>query len=170
MHKNTGGDTMKRTIAIIAVLLPIAIVVILLITQNMDNTYSDNQEDKNTMVEKTDHNLHFTLEEIDKKNNADGTNFKYTITNEGDKEQKLSFTTSQRYEYEISNKNEEVIHKYADGMAFMQVLKDVAISPGEALSYDITTPQLDEGAYTLTIFSVAQNKRETSKLSINFLE
>lgn len=111
--------------------------------------------------------LSFSLEKIVTNADTDKKVFKYTIKNETDKEQKLSYTTSQRYDYEIKNEDEEIIFKYSKERIFMQVLGDVILSPNEEKSYEISIPPLDEGKYTLTVFATARHLAQSRK-SIQF--
>jgi len=87
---------------------------------------------------------------------AEDTVYEFTITNESEEEKELSFTTSQRYEYELRDQTNELVKRYSDDMAFMQVLEDIKLPPGEELSYKLKLPALEPGDYTLTAFSVAK--------------
>jgi len=87
---------------------------------------------------------------------AENTVYAFTITNENDEEKELSFTTSQRYEYELRDQDDELIKRFSDDMAFMQVLEDIPLPPGEELSYELKLPSLEPGKYTLTAHSVAK--------------
>ncbi|WP_100010149.1 BsuPI-related putative proteinase inhibitor [Lentibacillus sediminis] len=86
----------------------------------------------------------------------ENTVYEFTITNESDREKELSFTTSQRYEYELRNKENELIQRFSDGKAFMQVLGNEELAPGDQLSYELKLPPLEIGEYTLTAYSVAR--------------
>ena len=77
---------------------------------------------------------------------AEDTVYEFTITNESEEEKELSFTTSQRYEYELRDQTNELVKRYSDDMAFMQVLEDIKLQ----------LPALEPGDYTLTAFSVAK--------------
>jgi len=87
---------------------------------------------------------------------AEQTVYEFSITNESGEDKELSFTTSQRYEYEL-NQDNELIKRFSDDMAFMQVLEDINLPPGESLSYELKLPELEPGEYTLTAYSVAKN-------------
>lgn len=87
---------------------------------------------------------------------AEKTVYEFTITNERDEEKVLSFTTSQRYEYELRDQDNQLVKRFSDGMAFMQVLEDINLPPGESLSYELKLPELEPGAYSLTAYSVAK--------------
>jgi copper(I)-binding protein len=87
---------------------------------------------------------------------AENTVYEFTITNESDEDKELSFTTSQRYEYELRDQDNELVKRFSDDMAFMQVLEDINLPPGESLSYELKLPELEPGTYTLTAYSVAK--------------
>ncbi|GAB3056177.1 BsuPI-related putative proteinase inhibitor [Virgibacillus ainsalahensis] len=114
-------------------------------------------EERN-MEEITENGLKFSLQMKEEAADA-GKTFTYTVTNVSDDEVKLSFTTSQRYEYELSDE-EGVIERFSDGRAFMQVLADITLAPGEALDYDMSLPSLEPGTYTLTVFLTAKDMAE----------
>ena len=88
---------------------------------------------------------------------AENTVYEFTIRNERDEEKELSFTTSQRYEYELRDAEDELVKRFSDGMAFMQVLEDIELPSGEELNYELALPSLDPGEYTLTAYSVAED-------------
>jgi copper(I)-binding protein len=88
---------------------------------------------------------------------AEDTVYEFTIMNESDEEKELSFTTSQRYEYELRDEEKELVTRFSDDMAFMQVLEDVELPPGEELNYELKLPTLGPGEYTLTAYSVAED-------------
>ncbi|WP_217586463.1 BsuPI-related putative proteinase inhibitor [Lentibacillus saliphilus] len=91
----------------------------------------------------------------------------YSIENTGNNTITLHFTTSQLYDYEITDANQNLVYKYSDGKRFLQVLKDERIEPGESLEYEIMLPKLEKGRYTLVVYSAAKdlaNSRETLEL------
>jgi len=88
---------------------------------------------------------------------AENTVYEFTIMNESDEEKELSFTTSQRYEYELRDEEKELVMRFSDDMAFMQVLEDIELPPGEELNYELKLPSLNPGEYTLTAYSAAED-------------
>ncbi|AXI10576.1 hypothetical protein CV093_18615 [Oceanobacillus sp. 143] len=132
----------------------------LLVNQSneQDNNEVQNEGDDPVNQPKVtaDNGLTFELVEVE----GNGKAFKYTVTNEGSKEIKLSFTTSQRYEYELRNITEGTTTKYSNGRAFMQVLGDTKLAPGKSVSYDISLPTLKPGEYQLTVYLVAKDMSE----------
>jgi hypothetical protein len=98
---------------------------------------------------------------------ADSTNankqFKYTVKNKGTRNQNLSFTTSQRYDYVLSSKEHGLIKRYSEGRNFLQVLGDIRLAPKEEVSYNISLPSLEKGNYNLTVYLVASGINDPSK-------
>ncbi|MFA1820390.1 BsuPI-related putative proteinase inhibitor [Virgibacillus oceani] len=99
---------------------------------------------------------------------AENTVYEFTIKNESDEKKELSFTTSQRYEYELRDAENELVKRFSDGMAFMQVLEDIELPPGEELNYELALPSLDPGEYTLTAYSVAEGLSE-NQVTVTFV-
>ncbi|MFD1039635.1 BsuPI-related putative proteinase inhibitor [Virgibacillus byunsanensis] len=112
-----------------------------------------------------ENSLSFFLQEV-KDSNADKT-FRYTVINEGNQVQKLSFNTSQRYEYELFSKEHGLVERYSDGKMFLQVLQDIMLAPKEKLTYDISFSSLEKGEYSLTVFLTARGLSH-SKRTITF--
>eukprot|EP00130_Batrachochytrium_dendrobatidis_P008489 XP_006683364.1 hypothetical protein BATDEDRAFT_93129 [Batrachochytrium dendrobatidis JAM81] len=127
---------------------------------NQDNNEEQNEGDDpvNQQTVKADNGLTFELAEAEAADN--GKAFHYTVTNDSAEEIELSFTTSQRYEYELRNITEGTTTKYSDGRAFMQVLGDTKLAPGESVAYDISLSSLKPGEYQLTVYLVAKNMSE----------
>lgn len=105
--------------------------------------------------------LKFTLEKAKSKGST-SRNYIYTISNEGNKTVTLSFSTSQRYDYELKNKAKERITRFSHGRAFMQVIGEEKLAPGESVSYDIALKNLEPGEYELTVYSVAKGVDESA--------
>ncbi|WP_165769014.1 BsuPI-related putative proteinase inhibitor [Virgibacillus profundi] len=134
--------------------------------QERNNETNEESEEVNEEPKEEDDNveekdLTFSLEEVNSGNSS--KEFNYIVKNEGADEVELSFNTSQRYEYELSSKEEGVIKRYSDGKAFMQVLKDIKLAPGEELSYDISLSSLNAGEYTLRVFLTARDMSKSEK-------
>lgn len=141
-----------------------------------DNVKEENEDilkDKDTLRKKfkpdkskkgldMDDELSFSLEAI-----SEGMNYQYIVKNTGDEPVTLEFTTSQQYDYEITDKNNEVVYRFSDGRSFMQVLRDVTLEPGEEMTFDIELPELEPGDYTLTMYITARELPH-SKQSIEF--
>lgn len=126
-----------------------------------DDLNPDKSKDKNQS------NIELSLEEdkesVEKK-------FKLIAENTSDQPQTLSFGTSQRYDYEIFNEAGEMVHHYADGKSFLQVVEEVDLEVGEKIDYEITLPSLEAGDYTLVVYfggSTGSVQREVAEFSID---
>lgn len=121
-----------------------------------DETSTDNGDDRSgrEAAEISEDGITYALNPVTI--SQENTVYEFTITNENDSKKELSFTTSQRYEYELRNKENELIQRFSDGKAFMQVLGNEELAPGDKLSYELKLPPLEFGEYTLTAYSVAR--------------
>lgn len=80
--------------------------------------------------------------------------FHYEVKNQTEQEVTLEFTSSQRYDYSVKNKDGEEIFLFSSTAAFLQALGEVTIKQGETLSYviDLKRLSLEKGDYTLTVW------------------
>ncbi|MEH7443047.1 BsuPI-related putative proteinase inhibitor [Bacillus sp. JJ1122] len=80
--------------------------------------------------------------------------FQYEVKNQTEQEVTLEFTSSQRYDYSVKNKDGEEIFLFSSTAAFLQALGEVTIKQGETLSYviDLKKLSLEKGKYTLTVW------------------
>jgi hypothetical protein len=122
--------------------------------QRFDPNQSLNKGGENGLV--------FSLVEAADSKNAK-KQFKYTVKNKGTRNQNLSFTTSQRYDYELSSKEHGLIERYSEGKNFLQVLGDIRLAPGDEVSYNISLPSLEKGNYILRIYLVASGINGSNK-------
>lgn len=53
------------------------------------------------------------------------------VTNAGDRPVELTFPTSQRYDFEVESGGGERIWRWSDGRAFLQVVTEAVLEPGE---------------------------------------
>ncbi|MDQ0232277.1 BsuPI-related putative proteinase inhibitor [Metabacillus malikii] len=85
--------------------------------------------------------------------------FIMTIANQSTAEQKLEFTSSQKYEIVVKNSNNEVVYKYSDGKMFAQVLDTVSIQPEEEIIWEEmwTNHHLSEGKYSVDLTILAKD-------------
>ncbi|MFD2044473.1 BsuPI-related putative proteinase inhibitor [Ornithinibacillus salinisoli] len=180
----------KKILGFVFILLMVAIAVILLLLQvftegkdnNAEREEIEEQDEEgkqlfkrkktgqkfNPEISTKDHSLDFSLTEIE--NYSEVKTFSYVVTNKGTKPEKILFPTSQRYEYEISGEGKGIIYRFSDGRAFMQVLKEIILSPDEELAFEITLPKLEQGEYKLDIFLTAKgigNSRIIKRFTIN---
>ncbi|WP_010173313.1 BsuPI-related putative proteinase inhibitor [Bacillus coahuilensis] len=75
----------------------------------------------------------------------------YTVKNQTEDEIPLSFTSSQRYDFELTNETGEVVYLHSSVTSYLQQLGEETIAQGEMLEYpiDITQVGLESGDYTL---------------------
>lgn len=106
--------------------------------------------------------LTFTLEETENIT-ASTKEFKYVLSNEGTGNEVLSFTTSQDYEYDLTNLTNGTITRFSDGKNFLQVMKDIEVVSGEELDYIISVPISEPGEYSLTVYSAARGMSDSKK-------
>lgn len=80
--------------------------------------------------------------------------FNYQVKNQTEQEVTLKFTSSQRYDYSVKNKDGEEVFLFSSTAAFLQALGEVTIKQGETLAYtiDLNNLSLEKGDYTLTIW------------------
>lgn len=81
--------------------------------------------------------------------------FSFTLKNESDKNQQLTFNSGQRYGYKITDDKGNQIKLWPMGIMFTQVVSEVQLKPGEEISYPIKIDSLPNGVYTLNVWSVA---------------
>ncbi|WP_394236350.1 BsuPI-related putative proteinase inhibitor [Niallia oryzisoli] len=78
--------------------------------------------------------------------------FQYEVNNQTEKEGKLEFSSSQRFDYSVETNKGEQIYLFSSVTMFLAVLGEEIIRPGEALRYEIDLHDLDlkPGNYLLT--------------------
>src|SRR3954462_3000009 len=78
--------------------------------------------------------------------------FQYEVKNQTEKEVKLEFTSSQRFDYSVETKEGERIYLFSSVTSFLQVLGEETVKQGETLSYEIDLRDLNlkTGRYILT--------------------
>jgi len=78
--------------------------------------------------------------------------FQYEVNNQTEKEVKLEFSSSQRFDYSVETDKGEQIYLFSSVTMFLAVLGEETIMPGEALRYEIDLHDLDlkAGNYLLT--------------------
>lgn len=124
---------------------------------------ADNEQEKqedNEGDENMDTELNFALE-------VENDKMLYTVQNEGDTTTTLRFSTSQKYEFEVSD-DSGVIATYSEGKVFMQAIEEIELAPGEEETFDVELPTLDPGEYTIKIYLTASNLAEISEITEKF--
>lgn len=179
MEKGKDGvKPMKRAGLIITILLIALIVTSIFLFMNPANQQEKEKDTRDTdeKTEKLDerqivtketqegNELKFTLKETESQAST-SRNYIYTVSNEGNKTVTLSFSTSQRYDYELRNKGKVLITRFSHGRAFMQVIGETKLAPGESVSYDIALRNLEPGDYELTVYLVAKGVEESATVT-----
>ena len=128
-----------------------------------DEQPADNEQEEqneNEGDENVDTELTFAL-------TAEDDNMFYTVKNEGDTATTLQFSTSQKYDYEISDET-GVIAKYSEGKAFMQAVEEIELAAGDEQKFEVELPTLDPGEYTINIYLTARDLAEISDKNETF--
>ncbi|SDL83728.1 BsuPI-related putative proteinase inhibitor [Sediminibacillus halophilus] len=78
--------------------------------------------------------------------------YQYSISNQSDEKIKLEFTSSQRYDYKITNDAGEQVFLYSSVTSFAQVMGEETLNPGDTLDYqiDLRERDMEPGDYKLT--------------------
>ena len=119
------------------------------------------------IINKNINNVQLQLEEISENGSK---KFNLIVENITEDTQILHFGTSQRYDYEIYNRDNELVYHYSDGKSFLQVIEEIELKPEERLNYEITIPTLDPGEYTLVASLVAKHyggQRQIIQFKVN---
>ncbi|MBI2914378.1 MAG: hypothetical protein HYY08_00480 [Firmicutes bacterium] len=67
---------------------------------------------------------------------SDSATFKLTVVNQGFRPAKLSFGTSQVYDFLVMNQGGSLVWRWGAGKSFLQIIQTIALQPGEAVSYE----------------------------------
>lgn len=80
------------------------------------------------------------------------------LENEGSEPVTLQFTTSQRYDFEIRNAEDELVWRWSDQMGFAQMLGSEIVEPGGRLRYaEEFSMALDAGTYRVIGYITARD-------------
>ncbi|ANU24108.1 BsuPI-related putative proteinase inhibitor [Planococcus donghaensis] len=77
--------------------------------------------------------------------------YRYSLMNESDEAQTFEFTSSQRFDFSLTNDSGEVAFLFSSVSTYAQALGEETVSAGDQLSYDLEIPPLDlePGTYEL---------------------
>lgn len=117
-------------------------------TRESDDTEKD---PANPVTEEIDANgeatedLEPTIEQVN-----DNT-YRYTLVNQTEKAQLFEFTSSQRFDFSLTNDSGEVSFLFSSVSLYLQALGEETIDQGDKLSYDFEIPalELEPGTYEL---------------------
>jgi len=80
------------------------------------------------------------------------------LENEGPEPLTLEFSSSQRYDFEIRNAEDELVWRWSDEMGFAQMLGSETVEPGGELHYEEEITQtLDSGSYRVIGYITARD-------------
>lgn len=166
---------MKKSLFILLLVGCIGAALLLIVNQNNEENPVDKTDEKEKMMKKKqefnpgehdspkDVSLSFKVTDDGQVENQH-KKIIYTIKNTGKQTLNLEFGTSQKYEYVITDKNGNEVYRYSKHNAFMQVLQELKLGPGEEKQFDIILPELEKGRYTFEIFLVAKGFSHEKKM------
>ncbi|MFS0862264.1 BsuPI-related putative proteinase inhibitor [Fredinandcohnia sp. 179-A 10B2 NHS] len=88
---------------------------------------------------------------------------RFTSKNIAQTDLTLTYSTSQKYEYELLNKADGTITRYSDGKSFLQVIKEETIAPNEVLSHEVRLSNLSIGDYSFSMWLTFAGGIQTKK-------
>ncbi|ALS79492.1 intracellular proteinase inhibitor (BsuPI) [Planococcus sp. ANT_H30] len=114
-------------------------------------TRESNDTEKDPATEEIDTNgeaaekVEPTIEQVN-----DNT-YRYTLVNQTEKAQLFEFTSSQRFDFSLTNDSGEVAFLFSSVSLYLQALGEETINQGDELSYDFEIPalELEPGTYKL---------------------
>ncbi|WP_027408000.1 BsuPI-related putative proteinase inhibitor [Anoxybacteroides tepidamans] len=92
--------------------------------------------------------------------------FTFSVKNQTEREQKVTFTSGQKYDY-ILYRNGKKLKQFSEGKMFTQIYEERILKQGEELSFTETFPPLPKGQYTLTWW-LADKNWPKAKATITF--
>lgn len=94
----------------------------------------DYLEDKNYIVLGED----FFVTHLDSLVKSEGINFQFDLYNTSDVDQTITYGSSQTFDMNIYNANEEQVYNWASNKSFLMMLQDLIIESGSYMRYEIT--------------------------------
>jgi hypothetical protein len=84
--------------------------------------------------------------------------FLFSLKNQTEQVQSITFNSTQRYGYVITDENGKQIKLWPMGIMFGYVVSTVELKQGEELTYPITIDSLPKGVYSIKVWSSADEK------------
>ncbi|AIY04623.1 hypothetical protein Plano_0658 [Planococcus sp. PAMC 21323] len=109
-------------------------------TEKSDET--DNDSEKPT-IEETETNGEEVAEMKPAIEQINDNTYRYSLVNETGETQTFEFTSSQRFDFSLTNDSGEVVFLFSSVSVFAQALGEETIDSGDKLSYDLEIPPLD---------------------------
>ncbi|MFZ3577196.1 BsuPI-related putative proteinase inhibitor [Virgibacillus sp. DJP39] len=96
--------------------------------------------------------------------------FEYRVKNQTGKVVEFEFTSGQRYDYALINKDGEQVFLYSSVASFIQALGEEKLKPGEELVYEIDLSKVNvkSGTYILEAWLTA-TRDEKYKVSTDYI-
>lgn len=105
---------------------------------------------------------------VQEQQNAKGILFRYELTNQTEKEKVFQFSSSQKFDYVIKDKNGKVVYQYSKNHMFMQVLTSLKLKQADVFTQDILVNNLEPGSYTLEVWLTPTGETEDYRQKITF--
>ncbi|MQR97372.1 BsuPI-related putative proteinase inhibitor [Fictibacillus phosphorivorans] len=105
---------------------------------------------------------------VQEQQNAKGILFRYELKNQTEKEKVFQFSSSQKFDYVIKDKNGKVVYQYSKNHMFMQVLTSLKLKQADVFKQDILVNKLEPGAYTLEVWLTPTGETEDYRQKITF--
>lgn len=88
--------------------------------------------------------------------------FEYRVKNQTEEEIKLEFSSSQRFDYSVENKDGEEIFLFSSVASFLQVMGEENVRQAETLTYEIDLHDLnlEKGEYVLSAWMTPQEGKK----------
>ncbi|QFT90884.1 Intracellular proteinase inhibitor [Bacillus sp. THAF10] len=92
----------------------------------------------------------------------------FVVENTGGKSEMVTFRSGQRYDY-ILYRDGVKVEQFSEGKMFIMIYEEIAVSPGQELSFDIPLKDLEPGEYKVKVWladSAWPGARETLEFEI----
>jgi hypothetical protein len=100
--------------------------------------------------------------------NEKGILFRYELKNQTEKEKVFQFSTSQKFDYVIKDKNGKIVYQYSKNHMFMQVLSSLKLKQADTFKQDILVKDLETGTYELEVWLTPKGETEDYRQKITF--
>jgi hypothetical protein len=99
--------------------------------------------------------------------------YKFSIKNDKDQEDILKYTSSQQYDYRLTDSTGNVAYVYSMDKSFLQTLSEQTLKPGEIVTFEIDLSEdlkkLKPGTYQFEVWSSATDREDLkAKTEINW--
>ncbi|MGA4720844.1 BsuPI-related putative proteinase inhibitor [Fictibacillus nanhaiensis] len=105
---------------------------------------------------------------VKEQQNEKGILFRYELKNQTEKEKVFQFSSSQKFDYVIKDKNGKIVYQYSKNHMFMQVLSSLKLKQADVFKQDILVNNLEPGAYTLEVWLTPTGETEDYRQKITF--